>query len=251
MINLWFTRATLKRQSADVAPLLGTLLTDDDGGRQLDTTHRLLWTLLPDEFQRAGKPDRDGQDKAAFLWRRAPDKEGEPVWYVLGPEPREECAFFHVESKPWQPALAPGDRLSFDLLVNATVDRMIEPGKGRNGRKRVDVVMDAMVARERGGVADDRAVLRREAGAEAMRGWWEKQAGRNGFRALATELADYRTVPLSGKRLGARKGPQLGISRLTGIAEVSDPAAFLNRVAIGFGRAKAFGCGLMLLKRAS
>jgi CRISPR system Cascade subunit CasE len=249
MTGLWFTRATLKRNSADVAPLLGTLLAEDDGGRQLDTTHRLLWTLLPDQFQQAGKPARDGQDKAAFLWRRAPGQEGEAVWYVLGPEPRRDCAFFEVESKPWEPNLSPGDRLSFDLLVNATVDRMVEPGKGRDGRRRVDVVMDAMVARERDGAAEDRATLRREVGAEAMRGWWESQAGRNGFRALVTELADYRTVPLSGRRLGARKGPQLGISRLTGIAEITDPAAFLNRVSIGFGRAKAFGCGLMLLKR--
>ncbi len=249
MTGLWFTRATLKRDSADVAPLLGTLLADDDG-RQLDTTHRLLWTLLPDEIQRAGKPDRGGQDKAAFLWRRAPDKDDEPVWYVLGPEPRGECAFFHVESKPWQPAFAVGDRLSFDLLVNATVDRMVEPGKGREGRRRVDVVMDAMVAREREEAAAGRAILRREAGADAMRGWWDSQAGRNGFRAIATEMADYRTVPLSSRRLGARKGPQLGISRLTGVVEITDPAAFLHRTATGFGRAKAFGCGLMLLKRA-
>ena len=250
MTGLWFTRAILKRNSADVAPLLGTLLADDDGGHQLDTSHRLLWTLLPDLIQRQRRPSRDGQDKAAFLWRRAPGRESEAVWYILGPEPRRDCAFFQVESKPWVPALAPGDRLSFDLLVNATVDRMIEPGKGRDGRRRVDVVMDAMVTREREGAKEDRAVLRRDAGAEAMRGWWEHQAGRNGFRALATELADYRTVPLSGRRLGARKGPQLGISRLTGFAEVTDPAVFLNRVAIGFGRAKAFGCGLMLLKRA-
>lgn len=248
MTDLCFTRATLKRNAADVAPLLGTLLGDYDG-RRLDTTHRLLWTLLPDAFQRAGKPDRDGRDKAAFLWRRAPDREGEAVWYVLGPEPRADCAFFHVESKPWRPAFAVGDRLSFDLLVNATVDRMVEPGKGRDGRRRVDVVMDAMAAREREGGAEGRAILRREAGAEAMRGWWESQAGRNGFRAVATELADYRTVPLSARRLGARRGPQLGIGRLTGIVEVADPAPFLHRVAIGFGRAKAFGCGLMLLKR--
>lgn len=248
MTDLWFTRASLKRHSADVAPLLDTLL-GDDGGRQLDTTHRLLWTLMPDALQRAGKPTQDGRDKAAFLWRRAPDREGAAVWYVLGPEPRADCAFFRVESKPWRPAFAIGDRLSFDLLVSATVDRMVEPGRGRDGRRRVDVVMDAMVARERAGAGLDRAALRREAGAEAMRGWWQRQADRNGFRPVAAELADYRTVPLSARRIGARKGPQLGISRLTGIVEVTDPAAFVHRVAAGFGRAKAFGCGLMLLKR--
>lgn len=250
MSDLWFTRATLKRDSADVAPLLRTLLGDDDDGRLLDTTHRLLWTLLPDALQRAGKPDRDGRGRAAFLWRRAPDTESGPAWYVLGPEPRGACAFFHVESKPWQPAFAAGDLLSFDLVVNATVDRMVDAGKGRDGRRRVDVVMDAIAAREREGAAEPRALLRREAGADAMRGWWTGQAGRNGFRPVDTEIADYRTVPLAARRLGARKGPQLGISRLMGIVEVREPAAFAHRVAIGFGRAKAFGCGLLLLKRA-
>ena len=36
----------------------------------------------------------------------------------------------------------------------------------------------------------------------------------------------------------------------TGVLEVRDPAAFLAAIARGFGRAKAFGCGLMLIRRA-
>ena len=34
------------------------------------------------------------------------------------------------------------------------------------------------------------------------------------------------------------------------LIEVTDPPAFLARLAAGFGRAKAFGCGLMLIRRA-
>jgi len=37
---------------------------------------------------------------------------------------------------------------------------------------------------------------------------------------------------------------------MTGALEIADPAAFLARLAQGFGRAKAFGCGLMLIRRA-
>lgn len=55
---------------------------------------------------------------------------------------------------------------------------------------------------------------------------------------------------------------RLSVLDLEGILVVTDPAAFLDKVALklgtasdaaaqaGFGRAKAFGCGLMLLKRA-
>jgi CRISPR system Cascade subunit CasE len=34
------------------------------------------------------------------------------------------------------------------------------------------------------------------------------------------------------------------------VLQVTDPAAFLAKVASGFGPQKAFGCGLMLLRRA-
>jgi CRISPR system Cascade subunit CasE len=245
MSTLWFTRATLKRRSPDVAPLLGTLLGERDSGSPLDTSHRLLWTLLPEAVQRAGEA---GSGRAAFLWRRADDSAGGSVWYVLGPEPRSDCAFFHVESKPWEPAFAPGDRLAFDMVVNATVERMEDPLRGRDGRRRVDVVMDAMRAREREGVETPRARLRRECGQDALSGWLARQGERNGFHALDTELADYRTVPLQRGR--GRTRAQLGISHLKGLVEVTDPDAFAARLASGFGRAKAFGCGLMLVRRA-
>ncbi len=35
----------------------------------------------------------------------------------------------------------------------------------------------------------------------------------------------------------------------TGLLTVTDPAAFLTALACGFGRARAFGCGLMLIRR--
>jgi len=257
MSDLWFTRATLKTGSADVVPLLDTLLNESEPGRHLDTAHRLLWTLMPEALQRTGKPSGADGEKSAFLWRRAPETERAPTWYVLGPEPRSDCAFFHVESKPWAPVLATGDRLAFDLVVNATVARMVEPERGRAGRKRIDVVMDALHARENARKdaqreeVEPRAALRRVEGEKAMRAWWERQAERNGFRVLdPPALLDYRTVPLGRRAHGRGKLAQLGISRLTGLVEVTDPEAVKARIAKGFGRAKAFGCGLMLIRRA-
>lgn len=251
MTDLWFTRATLKRGSPDVAPLIATLLDGEDAGRLANTTHRLLWTLMPEERQRTGRFDTGGPDKAAFLWRSAPDANDDPVWYLLGPEPRRDSAFFHVATKPWAPVFAAGDRLSFDLIVNATVDRMVDPGAGRDGRRRVDVVMDAMIARERGGdAAPARPLLRRQAAEEALSAWWRRQGERTGFAPLSIDVADYRALPLERGRSTARHRPQIGVGRLTGTVEVADPEAFTAKLAAGFGRAKAFGCGLMLVKRA-
>jgi CRISPR system Cascade subunit CasE len=50
-----------------------------------------------------------------------------------------------------------------------------------------------------------------------------------------------------GKR---RRQPQFGVLDLAGTIEVTDSDAFLAALAQGFGRAKAFGCGLMLIRRA-
>ena len=51
------------------------------------------------------------------------------------------------------------------------------------------------------------------------------------------------------------KGPRqrpltFSVLDLEGELEVTDPALFLRSLAAGFGRAKAFGCGLMLIRRA-
>lgn len=51
---------------------------------------------------------------------------------------------------------------------------------------------------------------------------------------------------------GPRRGqPQFGILDLRGSLTVTEPATFLAALARGFGRAKAFGCGLMLIRRAA
>ncbi|MDX2120628.1 MAG: type I-E CRISPR-associated protein Cas6/Cse3/CasE, partial [Gemmatimonadota bacterium] len=43
---------------------------------------------------------------------------------------------------------------------------------------------------------------------------------------------------------------QIGVLDLEGTLYVTDPSAFLGALGAGFGRAKAFGCGLMLIRRA-
>lgn len=242
----WFTRATIKRHAPDVAPLINTLLNADVEGRRLNTTHRLLWTLMPESMQHASSASTKAEQKAAFLWRSAPDLQGASSWYVLGPRPREESAFFEVETKPWALALATGDRLAFDINVNATVNRMVDPAKGRDGRQRADVVMDAIHAAERSASSTPpRALLRKTLAGEALKTWWGMQGERNGFNTASLNVVNYSAVQLEGRR-----SARFGISHITGLLEVTDPEAFTRRVAKGFGRAKAFGCGLLLLRRA-
>lgn len=66
---------------------------------------------------------------------------------------------------------------------------------------------------------------------------------------LDAAAEDYSAESLPGHR-GQRKGqPQFGILDLAGHLEVIEPTTFMTALGTGFGRAKAFGCGLMLIRR--
>jgi CRISPR system Cascade subunit CasE len=116
--------------------------------------------------------------------------------------------------------------------------------------KRVDVVMHALhpVPRTNWRECTGRAFERDRIAAEACRDWLQRQADKSGFRLVGEpEVASYVQIPLE-----RRRGRPAGFSQvdLSGNLEVIDPAAFLARLTSGFGSAKAFGCGLMLIRRA-
>lgn len=221
-MSLYLSRLTLSKAPAAVA--LDALL-NPGGAARLDAHHRLLWSLFADG------PDR----KRDFLWR----EEGGGVFLTLSARPPARHDLFETpQVQDFAPVLAPGDRLAFALRVNATRDRA--------GVGRVDVVMDALHALPPEDRAGARMVLAQREGAE----WLAGQGARHGFRLLGAEVSDYSAVVLPGFR-GRRKGqPQFGILEMAGLLEVVDPAAFVTRLGQGFGRAKAFGCGLMLVRRA-
>jgi CRISPR system Cascade subunit CasE len=143
----WFTRLTLRRDSAAVAPLID-VLAPKDGGQSMTTTHRLMWSIMPEHIRhRWDRASPEHEVGGAFLWREAAAGR---KFYLLGPRPVAESPYFAIETKPFEPRLAAGDQLAFDLRVNATVARKV--GVNVDGlpiRKRVDVAMDRMVAEER------------------------------------------------------------------------------------------------------
>lgn len=244
--DLWFTRLTLKRASSEIAPLIDTLA-PKDGGEAMATTHRLMWSVMPQAVQRRwDRAAPDSPEGAPFLWR---EQERGRRYYLLGPRPMENSPFFEIESKPYSLDLSPGDRLAFDLRVHATVDRkMSEAADGKAIRKRIDVAMNALLAQEREGASlDERPQRRAGAAKDAACAWLTAQGERNGFALASATLIAYRVEVVPR---GHRSPARMGIFDSVGLVEVSDPAAFAARVAAGFGRAKAFGCGLMLLRRA-
>lgn len=223
-MNHYLIRARLKR-SASIAAL-GPLLLPEDRSVRASASHRLVWSLF------AG----DAERRRDFLWRE--DAPGQFI--VLAPEPPQPSEIFEVECKEFAPSLTPGDRLRFLLRANATTSRKVAPG--RRG-KRADVVMAAIHHLPK----EERAGARREAIEVAGRDWLNRQGASHGFSlpgVIAVDGYNRLKLPRAGKAI------EINVLDFEGVLEVSDPAAFLAALAGGFGRARAFGCGLMLIRRA-
>jgi len=216
-------RARLRRD-ASVAALAPLLLPEDDSARVM-AAHRLVWSLMP----------ADPDARRDFLWR----EEAPGRFLVLASRPPDASVLFDVEAKPFEPTLASGDRLRFMLRANPTVSSSSTDGRSA----RHDVVMHALRAVPQPERAAARPALAQQEGAA----WLDRVGKQNGFAVEPGLRADgYQTLQLPR----AGRAIQLGTLEYEGVLQVTDPKAFVARLVAGFGRAKAFGCGLMLVRRA-
>ncbi|MBK5911020.1 type I-E CRISPR-associated protein Cas6/Cse3/CasE [Rhodothalassium salexigens] len=233
----WFLSRMTLRHDAAAAALAPILL---PGGRHSPTPlaigHRLMWSLFADG------PERDRE----FLWR-----EIEPGRFLTlsAREPRRQSDLFTVdEPKPLDVTWRNEQRLAFSLRANPTVAR--RTGEGRRG-KRHDVVMDALRAIERG---KDRRTARPKLERERGLAWLSARAERCGF-ALETDASGTPCTRVDGyrqhviERRGRRRAVLSSLD-FEGLLRITDPQAFAAALRHGIGPAKAFGCGLLLVRPA-
>ena len=232
-MSLYLSRLSLARDAGNAA--LSGLLDPADPGEAKNAHHRLLWTLFA-----------DGPDRARdFLWRA----EGQGRFFTLSQRPPQPHALFAPpEVKEFAPALAVGDRLTFVLRANATKDRaaISRLPKEEQKSRRVDLVMDLLRAVPKG----SRAEVRQDLVKQAAEDWFGRQAAAHGFTSEELIVNDYSVVSLPRQKGRREAHAKFGILDLSGTLRVNDPLAFVGRLGLGFGRARAFGCGLILIRRA-
>lgn len=235
---MYFTRAVIDK-NAGVAAIV-PLLDPADPNQALDAHHRLIWTLFPDKHA-----TRD------FLWR----SDGKGCFYILSRrKPVQSEIFLPLSHKEFAPALTSGDKLTFALRANATKTRRHTQGERDKQNKsiRVDIVMDSLYSIPgRPTLAPDkqseRSSKRMRIADQVAKAWLKSIGERVGFSIDKFQVDDYSVRELS--RSNGTK-VTLGILDMHGVILVDRPDPFISALIKGFGRAKAFGCGLMLIRRA-
>lgn len=198
--------------------------------------HQWLWNFFPAE---KGSP-RD------FLFRIADTPNG-PKYYVVSKRaPQPVSTAWKVQTRQYRPQLRVGQRLRFDLRANPVV------AHARDGKpKRDDVVMQEKkrllaargLSRWQDWRSNDRPALY-DLVHQTCGAWLKVRAERLGF------AMDDGSLRVDGYQRHAEKRGDLRFSIVdfSGELTVSDSEALLNALYEGVGRAKAFGCGLLLVR---
>lgn len=210
-------------------------------GGQPYGVHQLLWQLFPNYsgprpflFRQEMEDGADGNGRPKGL----------PLFYLLSEQaPVTLTGLLDVESKPFSPRLETGDLLAFRLRANPTVARRIE---GEKRSRRSDVLMHAksVFPLEQRASQDCKKAMD-----EAARQWLAGQGEKHGFMVRGLpEISGYRQYTLAKKEGG--KPIQFSGVDYNGVLEVSDPKQFTGLLTQGVGRSKAFGFGMMMIRRA-
>ncbi|MBU1619641.1 MAG: type I-E CRISPR-associated protein Cas6/Cse3/CasE [Gammaproteobacteria bacterium] len=203
-------------------------------------SHQLLWQLFTEQ-------------QRSFLFREEQSnglssQQGMPEYLVLSQAvPVLNTELFQVETKLFAPKLNEGDKLAFRLRANPTRSSKTEDSTNKRGQRH-DVMMHAKKCAQAEGVTEP--LLLKQRMEQAALDWLvkdERAAGlgvRFDVRPLVMAYSQHKT---------SKKAQQPLISYSTvdyeGVLTVIDPELLISQVATGIGRAKAFGCGLMLLRR--
>ena len=150
--------------------------------------------------------------------------------YVLSARPPSESSLFDIASKPFEPTLKEGDRLSFQLRANPVVRRKRDDGK----TIKVDAVMHALLSVPAG---EERSKARMQMAREVTEVWLR----RLGARAV-TNSVTWRWSATRKNDFDVQASPVLCMLRVN--CDSNRAGRLLARLQEGFGSARAWGCGL-------
>lgn len=187
--------------------------------------HRQLWRLFPGE---AKETRRNSEElRQGFLFRIEDNQVGRPVRLLVQSRRSPETAadLIVVGTRELQPQPAVGQRLGFLLTANpikAITDRQREAKSGKASEKcRVPLIQEA-----------------------DQHQWLIRKLANAGNVEVVSMLPH---APIYFRK-GNRGGKVVTVT-FEGVLRVAKPEALIAKLENGIGPAKAFGCGLLLVRR--
>jgi len=190
-----------------------------------------------------------------FLFRRRDGDNNLPGFYLVSArKPESISSAWDVKLMDYDPKLQTGQQLEFELRANPVVSHKID-GKAH----RDDVVMHEKkrLLVERGlqhwsdwPDDDPKKPLLYDLIQSTCLQWIERRAEGSGFKLLLTNDGS-KTIRIDGytQHRVEKKDVQFSTVNFTGKLEITDSKLFKKILFNGIGKAKAFGCGLMLVKK--
>lgn len=218
------SRVRLNRTPGSQGTLAKVLLE----GAAADQSHSLIWSLF----------DSNGDRKRDFVYRQI----DEASFITVSPQaPEDAHNLWHIESKTYEPCLTSGQRLRFILRANPAISVRQSSGK-RSAR--VDAVMHAKSRLSK----KERAAFR--GSEDAALDWLMARGAANGaeFDRQSCTATGYRQISIP--KSGGREPIRFSEVQYEGMLIVADPDRLKSLLFKGIGKAKAYGCGLMLIRPA-
>ena len=200
--------------------------------------HQWLWKWFPAEPGSA----RD------FLYRQYESEGGVRFYVVSKRPPVPALGAWQAFTRDYFPEVVIGDRFQFELRANPTVRH------GRDGKsKRHDVVMEAKQKlllvkglKKWSDWQDESKPDMVEIVQSACGNWLQRRGLSLGFEV------DLGVLTVNGydqHREKEGKSLRFSTADFSGMLTVVDPNLFIRALSDGIGSAKAFGCGLLLVRR--
>ncbi len=197
----------------------------------------------------AGAPD--------FLFRRWDIQGAARLFVLTADKPPPQVPMWDVTTRHYAPRLAAGARAHFYLRANPTATQTHDGTSQRHDvvtREKLRLLAERGLGSWEDWSADERPPLQTLVRRTCCP-WLQDRAARHGFEiheeSLAAEGYQQHAQDDSRIQLGRRAKGESGVPFSTvdfsGELTVADPVTFGFALHRGIGRAKAFGCGLLLV----
>lgn len=249
----YFSRIQLDATHPDVELALYAV-----AGAGAHSEHQWLWRFF--------STDRDAVRDFVFRRMDPDSRHAHAVYYLVSQrQPRAPHPAWRVDTREYAPRIVPGTRLAFELRVNPVVTR---------SGHRHDIVMDAKaaLATDAGYAAwtempaTQQATITEQGYAfiqQRVARWLDGTLGEPGFAARhgfalvqhagnipPLRVDGYRRHRLAAKDKNDQQRAWFSSIDLAGKLTVTDAERFTAALHHGAGHAKAYGCGLLLIRRA-